>query len=147
MDRYSSRLQRWNALNSPGDNYKKILICKLVQPRPALQPQQQDEYKQQQTTAITTYSIWTTSELQSQSTNFTTGTKMLHRCTSGTRSNHDIQRSRTWSDHNLYYNWPLRIILGPPIKTSPAESLQPLCTKEIAHRNPVPSKSRDNKTP
>ena len=28
----------------------------------------------------------------------------------------------------LYYNGPIKIVLGPPRKKSPAESLQPLCT-------------------
>jgi hypothetical protein len=47
----------------------------------------------------------------------------------------------------LYYNSPLRIILGLLNKTSPAESLQPLCTQKITHRNLAPSKSMANKIP
>ena len=31
---------------------------------------------------------------------------------------------------NLYYNGPIKIILGSPRKKSPAESLQPLCTQK-----------------
>jgi hypothetical protein len=47
----------------------------------------------------------------------------------------------------LYYNAPVKIILDPPSKTSPAESLQSLCTQENAHRNPSLLKLRANKTP
>jgi len=48
---------------------------------------------------------------------------------------------------NLYYNGPIKIILGSPRKTSPAESLQPFCTQKNAHKNSSLLKSRANKTP
>ena len=48
---------------------------------------------------------------------------------------------------SLYYNGPIKIVLGPSKKKSLAESLQPLCTQENAHSNSSALKSRANKTP
>ena len=44
-------------------------------------------------------------------------------------------------DLNLYCNGPIKIVLGPQRKKSPAESLQPLCTQKNTHSNSSALKS------
>ena len=77
------------------------------EPRPALQPQQLQQQRRMVSAHADMHSNQMTTEQGTasstkwRSTDDTTGTTlMLHRCISGTRSNHDMQRSRTWSNHN-----------------------------------------------